>query len=562
MHCNLTNTLHQAQLISLMQLNQIRAFCSTAGVSSLEAIIALEIWDAHQLTDLLSHQFNLEVVSLQQFNYSSLCAELGLRELITRHRALPISKTETTLVIATTDPSRDEVEEEFRFATGLRTELVLANPLDILSAIKKTYGRVIDHQTVHPKEINAQELENLVEVSDGELNELDDLSQDNSPISRFINQVLLDAVRKEASDIHFEPYEECYRVRMRCDGLLIETLKPPHHLGRRLAARIKILSKLNIAERRLPQDGRMKLKLSEETAVNLRVSSLPTLWGEKLVLRLLDNNETPLNIDNLGYNDQQKQAYLKALNRPQGLILMTGPTGSGKTVSLYTGLELLNTVDVNIATAEDPIEINLSGINQLQVNAEIGLDFATALKAFLRQDPDVIMVGEIRDIETAEIAIKAAQTGHLVLSTLHTNSAAETLVRLANMGIQPFNIASSLSLIIAQRLARRLCAHCKQPYHPTPESISHFNLPTDIQLFQANPVGCHQCNNGYSGRVGIYEVMEINEQLSNAIVQSKSSEQIEEIARSQGMVTLSESGIEKWVAGITSYSELQRTLYL
>lgn len=562
MHCHLTNTLHQAQLISLVQADQIAAYCSHSGASTAEAIIALNILDANQLTTSLSQYFGLDIISLQQYNYSALCAELGLRELITQHQALPISKNDTTLVIAIIDPSNNDIEEEFSFATGLRAELALADPIEILSAIRKIYGRLIDNQTPPTKEINTQELEELVEISDDELNNLENLSQDNSPISCFINQILLDAVRKEASDIHFEPYEDYYRVRMRCDGMLIETLNPPHHLARRLAARIKILSKLNIAERRLPQDGRIKLKLNEDTAVNLRVSSLPTLWGEKMVLRLLDSNDVPLNIDNLGYSDKQKHAYLKALNRPQGLILMTGPTGSGKTVSLYTGLKILNTVDVNIATAEDPIEINLPGINQVQIKPDIGFDFSTALKAFLRQDPDVIMVGEIRDFETAEIAIKAAQTGHLVLSTLHTNSAAETLVRLSNMGIQSFHIASSLTLIIAQRLARRLCSYCKVPYHPAANSIAHFNLPQHTQLFEAHPRGCNHCNNGYSGRIGIYEVMEVNGQLPNAIVQHKSAEEIEKIACSQGMLTLSESGIEKWACGVTSYSELQRTLYL
>ncbi len=381
-------------------------------------------------------------------------------------------------------------------------------------------------------------------------------------MSRYINQILLDAVRKGASDIHFEPYEDSYRVRLRCDGILVEIQQPAHHLSRRLAARLKILSKLDIAERRLPQDGRIKLKIGTNTAIDMRVSTLPTLWGEKIVLRLLDSSEASLNIDALGYNDTQKQQYLNALHRPQGLILMTGPTGSGKTVSLYTGLKLLNTAEVNIATAEDPVEINLSGINQVQVQPQIGFGFAQALRAFLRQDPDIVMVGEIRDIETAEIAVKAAQTGHLVLSTLHTNSAAESVARLSNMGVEPFNIASSLSLIIAQRLARRLCNHCKIAYQVDHTQAIGLELTLGETLYRASSDGCSECNNGYVGRVGIYEVMSFTPTLSQAIAQGTSIQTLEQLARSEGMATLKESGLEKLRLGITSVSELQRVLYL
>ncbi|MCL4164251.1 UNVERIFIED_CONTAM: hypothetical protein GTU68_020682, partial [Idotea baltica] len=365
-------------------------------------------------------------------------------------------------------------------------------------------------------------------------------SQDDSPVSRFINQILVDAARKGASDIHFEPYEENYRVRLRCDGILVEIQQPASHLSRRLSARLKILAKLDIAERRLPQDGRIKLRLNDELAIDMRVSTLPTLWGEKIVLRLLDSSAANLDIDKLGYSEDQKALYLNALKRPQGMILMTGPTGSGKTVSLYTGLRVLNTTERNISTAEDPVEINLCGINQVQVTPKIGFGFAEALRSFLRQDPDVVMVGEIRDLETAEIAIKASQTGHLVLSTLHTNSAAETVTRLSHMGIEPFNLASSLSLIIAQRLARRLCDHCKA----------------------ATSQGCNECNQGYSGRVGIYEVMPFSDQLKNSLIDKPNALAIENLARREGMRTLQESGLDKLLEGTTSYQELQRVLYL
>ncbi|WP_256934067.1 type IV-A pilus assembly ATPase PilB, partial [Vibrio parahaemolyticus] len=410
------------------------------------------------------------------------------------------------------------------------------------------------------KEINQEELASLVDVGADEIDNIEDLSQDESPVSRYINQILLDAVRKGASDIHFEPYEKMYRVRLRCDGILIETQQPPNHLSRRLSARIKILSKLDIAERRLPQDGRIKLKLNQDTAIDMRVSTLPTLFGEKIVLRLLDSSSASLDIDKLGYSEQQKQLYLEALRRPQGMILMTGPTGSGKTVSLYTGLNILNKPEINISTAEDPVEINLSGINQVQVQPKIGFGFAEALRSFLRQDPDVVMVGEIRDLDTAEIAIKASQTGHLVLSTLHTNSAAETIIRLSNMGVESFNLASSLSLIIAQRLARKLCPYCKQPQEHTVQ-LQHLGIQTTDNIFRANPDGCNECTHGYSGRTGIYEVMRFDESLSEALIKGASVHELEKLAIANGMSTLQMSGIEKLKQGITSFSELQRVLY-
>lgn len=429
------------------------------------------------------------------------------------------------------------------------------------ASIRRLYGKTINDEAKQNKEISQDELASLVQLSDDELQSIEDLSKDESPVSRFINQVLLDAVRKGASDIHFEPYEDVYRIRLRCDGILVETHRPASHLSRRLAARIKILSKLDIAERRLPQDGRIKLRLNRDTAIDMRVSSLPTLWGEKIVLRLLDSSAANLNIDKLGYDEVQKQHYLDALKKPQGMILMTGPTGSGKTVSLYTGLRILNTSEINISTAEDPVEINLSGINQVQVQPKIGFGFSDALRSFLRQDPDVVMVGEIRDLETAEIAVKAAQTGHLVLSTLHTNSAAETVIRLANMGVEPFNLASSLSLIIAQRLARRLCSHCKIATTPSVTLQAQFNLSADETIYQANHLGCTECTGGYSGRVGIYEVMAFNDALAEAVMNKSSVAQIETIAKANGMSTLLDSGVQKLKQGVTSFAELQRVLY-
>ncbi|RBM59444.1 type IV-A pilus assembly ATPase PilB [Vibrio paracholerae] len=558
---NLVAILRQAELISATQEQAVVTQVSASGTSVPEALLGLGIFHAQELTEQLSHIFGLPATDLSRYDYAPLCQQLGLRELITRYDALPIAKQGNLLLLAVSDPTLLQAEEEFRFATGLQVELALADHRALQAAIRRLYGRSIQGAANQGKEISQDELANLVKVSDDELQSIEDLSQDDSPVSRFINQVLLDAVRKGASDIHFEPYENQYRIRLRCDGILVETQQPASHLSRRLAARIKILSKLDIAERRLPQDGRIKLRLSRDTAIDMRVSTLPTLWGEKIVLRLLDSSAANLDIDKLGYNPQQKQLYLNALKRPQGMILMTGPTGSGKTVSLYTGLRILNTSQINISTAEDPVEINLSGINQVQVQPKIGFGFAEALRSFLRQDPDVVMVGEIRDLETAEIALKAAQTGHLVLSTLHTNSAAETVIRLANMGVEPFNLASSLSLIIAQRLARRLCKHCKIAVRPSALLQSQFAFQPNEILYEANAAGCNECTGGYSGRVGIYEVMAFNTELAEAIMQRASIHQIERLAKANGMQTLQESGLEKLREGITSFAELQRVLY-
>ncbi|WP_420788407.1 type IV-A pilus assembly ATPase PilB [Vibrio alginolyticus] len=557
---NLSTVLRQAGILTFSQEESLLEQVKASGISMPEALLSSELLTSSELADHLSSLFSLNQPELSQYDYASLCQQLGLRELITRHNALPLHRTPSTLLLAVADPTNQQAEDDFRFATGLQVELVLANFRQLSAAIRRLYGRALGQEKSGLKEINQEELANLVDVGADEIDNIEDLSQDESPVSRYINQILLDAVRKGASDIHFEPYEKMYRVRLRCDGILIETQQPPSHLSRRLSARIKILSKLDIAERRLPQDGRIKLKLNQDTAIDMRVSTLPTLFGEKIVLRLLDSSSASLDIDKLGYSEQQKQLYLDALRRPQGMILMTGPTGSGKTVSLYTGLSILNKPEINISTAEDPVEINLSGINQVQVQPKIGFGFAEALRSFLRQDPDVVMVGEIRDLDTAEIAIKASQTGHLVLSTLHTNSAAETVIRLSNMGVESFNLASSLSLIIAQRLARKLCSHCKQSQELTVQ-LQHLGIQASDNIFKANPDGCNECTHGYSGRTGIYEVMRFDEFLSEALIKGASVHELEKLAIANGMSTLQMSGIEKLKQGITSFSELQRVLY-
>ncbi|EGQ8525893.1 TPA: type IV-A pilus assembly ATPase PilB [Vibrio parahaemolyticus] len=557
---NLSTILRQKGLLTFSQEESLIEQVKASGISMPEALLSSGLFTSSELAEHLSSLFGLNQPELSQYEYASLCQQLGLRELITRHNALPLHRTPSTLLLAVADPTNQQAEDDFRFATGLQVELVLADFRQLSAAIRRLYGRAIGQERSQLKEINQEELASLVDVGADEIDNIEDLSQDESPVSRYINQILLDAVRKGASDIHFEPYEKMYRVRLRCDGILIETQQPPNHLSRRLSARIKILSKLDIAERRLPQDGRIKLKLNQDTAIDMRVSTLPTLFGEKIVLRLLDSSSASLDIDKLGYSEQQKQLYLEALRRPQGMILMTGPTGSGKTVSLYTGLNILNKPEINISTAEDPVEINLSGINQVQVQPKIGFGFAEALRSFLRQDPDVVMVGEIRDLDTAEIAIKASQTGHLVLSTLHTNSAAETIIRLSNMGVESFNLASSLSLIIAQRLARKLCPYCKQPQEHTVQ-LQHLDIQTTDNIFKANPDGCNECTHGYSGRTGIYEVMRFDESLSEALIKGASVHELEKLAIANGMSTLQMSGIEKLKQGITSFSELQRVLY-
>ncbi|MCK4585985.1 MAG: type IV-A pilus assembly ATPase PilB, partial [Gammaproteobacteria bacterium] len=383
---------------------------------------------------------------------------------------------------------------------------------------------------------------------------------DDAPVVRFVNKVLLDAINNGSSDIHFEPYEKAFRVRYRKDGILKEVATPPVALARRIAARVKVLSRLDISERRVPQDGRMKMKLSKNRAIDFRVSTCPTLFGEKIVLRILDPTSAQLGIDALGYEEDQKELYMEALQLPQGMIIITGPTGSGKTVSLYTGLNILNTEDKNISTAEDPVEINLEGINQVNVQNKIGLTFSAALKAFLRQDPDIIMVGEIRDIETGEIAVKAAQTGHLVLSTMHTNDAPQSLSRMINMGIAPFNIASSVSLIIAQRLARRLCNNCKTPVDIPKEALLEEGFLEDevAALKVYKPVGCDQCDKGYKGRVGIYQVMPISDAMSRIIMEGGTAIDLADQAEKEGINDLRKSGLLKIKQGVTSLEEVNR----
>jgi type IV pilus assembly protein PilB len=476
-------------------------------------------------------------------------------KLIRKHHVLPLGKRGRTLYLGVVDPTDMQPVEDFEFSTGLHAELIVVE----YDKLHQMIDKVFDSKNTDTFSNTEWDLTSLGVEGNDDDDSLGTESEDQ-PIITFINKMLHDAVRKGASDLHFEPYEKSYRIRFRIDGILHEVASPPVALAGRLSARLKVMSKLDIAEKRVPQDGRIKLKLSQKKSIDFRVSSLPTLWGEKIVMRILDSDSAMLGIDILGYEEAQKKLYLNALEQPQGMILVTGPTGSGKTVSLYTGLNILNTEETNISTAEDPVEINLPGINQVQMNNKAGLTFPIALKAFLRQDPDVIMVGEIRDLETAEIAIKAAQTGHLVMSTLHTNSAPETLTRLLNMGVPAYNVASSVTLIIAQRLARRLCNHCKQPEHlPESELLRQGFTPQQIpnlKLFR--PVGCDYCTGGYKGRVGIYEVMPISATIAEKIMAGGNSLEIAQQAQAEGINNLRQSGLLKAAGGLTSLAEINR----
>lgn len=522
--------------------------------------------DSRTIARVASDEFGTPLFDLEALNRDAIPPKLINEKLIRKHHTLPLMRRGNRLFIALADPTDLHALDEIKFNTGISTEPVLVEADKLAQAIEKYLNASEESLGDTFAGLDGDDLENLdIEAVDEHAAPEDKggSEADEAPVVRFINKVLLDAIKMGASDIHFEPYEKSYRVRFRTDGILTEITRPPVNLAGRLAARLKVMSQMDISERRVPQDGRIKMKLSKNKAIDFRVNTLPTLFGEKIVLRILDANSAKLGIDALGYEDEQKKLYLDALAQSQGMILVTGPTGSGKTVSLYTGLNILNTAEVNISTAEDPVEINLEGINQVQMNTRVGLTFAEALRSFLRQDPDIIMVGEIRDLETAEIAIKAAQTGHLVLSTLHTNSAPETLTRLLNMGVPAFNVATSVSLIIAQRLARRLCSTCKKPATDIPDDIlkeegfEEIGIPREeFQLF--HPVGCPQCNKGYKGRVGVYEVVRITPEIANLIMEGGNSLQIARAAKSAGFNNLRISALRKVAMGLTSLEEANR----
>ena len=506
-----------------------------------------------------SKDFGVPLLNIEDFDLEHLPLELVSEKLIKRHHALPLYKRGNHLFLAIADPSKQLALDEIKFHTGLQTHCVLTEADKLYNVIEQALsaresavlGDYLDDTALDDLDITSGEEEHKDDGSDG---------TDDAPIVRFVNKILLDAIKQGASDVHFEPFENSYRIRFRVDGMLMEMANPPPNLANRIASRLKVMSQLDISERRVPQDGRFKMKLSKKNSIDFRVNTCPTIGGEKVVMRILDPTSVTLGMDALGFDPKQKEDFLKAIHQPQGMVLVTGPTGSGKTVTLYTALHILNVMEKNISTVEDPVEIKVSGINQVNINLKSGLDFPSALRSFLRQDPDIIMVGEIRDIDAGEIGIKAAQTGHLVLSTLHTNSAAETLTRLVNMGIAPFNIASSVSLIIAQRLGRRLCEYCKKVENIPAASLIDLGFKeeevNDLEIY--GPVGCEHCTKGYKGRIGLYEVMPISDDIGEIIMRGGTSLDVLKQAKAENFLTIRDSGIAKVKAGITSLEELGR----
>ncbi|MBD9485401.1 type IV-A pilus assembly ATPase PilB [Pseudomonas sp. PDM14] len=521
-------------------------------------LVQNRIASSRNIAEVAADQFGLPYFDLSSVDRESQPRDLVSEKLCRQHRVLPLHKRGNKLFIALSDPTNHQAVTDVQFSTGLSTEALLVEDDKLGDAIEKFF----DAGNSGMEDLGDVDLDGL------DVQAVDDDNEENgpggdaddAPVVRFVNKMLLDAIKGGSSDLHFEPYEKAYRVRFRTDGILHEVARPPIQLAPRLSARLKVMAGLDISERRKPQDGRIKMKISKSKSIDFRVNTLPTLWGEKIVMRILDPSSAQMGIDALGYEEEQKNLYMAALKQPQGMILVTGPTGSGKTVSLYTGLNILNTVDVNISTAEDPVEINLEGINQVNVNPKQGMDFTQALRAFLRQDPDIIMVGEIRDLDTASIAVKAAQTGHMVMSTLHTNSAAETLTRMRNMGVPSFNIATSVNLIIAQRLARKLCNSCKKEVEVPRETLVKEGFPeSKIGTFKLyGPVGCDNCKGGYKGRVGIYEVVKNTPNLQRIIMEEGNSIDIAVQMRKDGFNDLRASGLLKAIQGVTSLEEVNR----
>ena len=526
-------------------------------------LIEQALANGQQVAMAASAEFGVPLFDIDALDLAQAPIRLVSEKLITQHKALPLFKRGNRLYVGVTDPTNLHALDEIKFQTNHTVEPILVSEEQLGRIIERALAETSN--TIGDLGEDAEGLETL-DMEGGDLEESSSGvdatgGDDDAPIVKFVNKVLIDAIKRGASDIHFEPYESKYRVRLRMDGMLRTVASPPVKMTPRISSRLKVMSGLDIAERRVPQDGRIKLNLSKSKSIDFRVSTCPTLFGEKVVLRILDGSAAKLGIEKLGYEDDQKNLFLSAIEKPYGMVVVTGPTGSGKTVSLYTALNILNIEGRNISTVEDPVEIRVDGINQVQQNVKRGMTFAAALRSFLRQDPDVIMVGEIRDLETAEIAIKAAQTGHMVLSTLHTNDAPQTIARLMNMGIAPFNITSSLTLVIAQRLARRL-HDCKRPMAPMPaaallaEGFTQAEIDAKLQLFEA--VGCSGCNEGYKGRTGIYQVMPMSEDIQKIILAGGNALQIAEVARAAGIRDLRQSALLKAKNGITSLAEINR----
>ena len=558
----LTERLVIDQLVTPAGASEIAEVARSQSKTLIQELLDGNHIDSEALAAIVSEEYGVPLFNLTPMVHEHLPLDLVPQSLIRKHKALPLYRRGNRLFVAIADPTNTSALAEFKFATGIATDSVVVEQKQLLETISEVIAK---QDEVFDGDIAdfASAEDYIADLDVEEESEETDFTKlaDDAPVVKFVNKVLFDAIKQGASDIHFEPYEREYRVRVRSDGVLQEIVRPPKGLAPRLSARLKVMARLDISERRAPQDGRIQLKLSKNRSIDFRVSTLPTLFGEKIVLRILDPGSARMGVDALGYEADQKALYLEALAKPQGMILVTGPTGSGKTVSLYTGLDILNEPERNISTAEDPVEINMEGINQVHVNAKVGLDFAQVLRSFLRQDPDVLMVGEIRDLETAEIAIKAAQTGHLVLSTVHTNSAPETINRLLNMGVPAYNIASSLTLIIAQRLARRLCKYCAEPETSVPEAaLKELGFTDDILKTATinKPVGCKQCRKGYSGRVGVYEVVKVNKDIAGTILNGANVFELEKVVRAAGFYDLRTAALKKCAAGIISLEEVNR----
>jgi type IV pilus assembly protein PilB len=531
----------------------------TAQSSLVHYLVANNLVAAKDIATTSAHLFGMPLLDLDALQIDTGIVKIVDEKLLIKHRLIPLSKRGRRLYIGTSDPSNLLGIDEVRFSTALQVEPVVVEDDKLTSILTKALDQISSATLRVDEDIDLDNLDvtGAYEISEAALAESEDV--EDAPIVRFVNKIMLDAIKKGASDIHFEPYEKSFRIRQRVDGFLKEVAQPPVHLTQKISSRIKVMARLDIAERRVPQDGRIKMRLSRNRSIDFRVSTCPTIFGEKTVMRILDSSSALLGIDSLGYEPFQKELYLKYLRKPQGMILVTGPTGSGKTVSLYTGLNILNVEDTNISTAEDPAEIILPGVNQVNVNPKVGLTFASALRAFLRQDPDVIMVGEVRDLETAEIALKAAQTGHLVLSTLHTNDAPQTLTRLIDMGVKPYAIATSVSLIIAQRLARRLCPNCKVLRDIPNDALVKEGFTADeigegLKIY--GPGGCPSCNDGYKGRLGLYQVMPVSEEIGRIIMDGGNAISISDQARAEGVLDLRSAGLRKVKAGLTSLEEV------
>ncbi len=549
------------KLISLQQLRQAQEEQRKNGSNLGYALAKLGYISDGEITNFLSSQYRVPAVNLDEYEMDPELVKLVSREVCEKHKIVPLSRSGAALVVAMADPTNLHAIDDIKFLTGFNVEPVVASETGIIAAIERAYntGAATNYDDML-SEFAEEEVEFSVDGDDINLMELEKQAE-GAPVVRLVNAILLNAIKKGASDIHVEPYEKKLRVRYRIDGVLMEEMQPPIKLKNAIASRLKIMSSLDIAERRLPQDGRIKLKMGKGKEMDFRVSVLPTIWGEKIVLRLLDKGNLQLDMSKLGFDPKPLEDFLWAINQPWGMVLVTGPTGSGKTTTLYSALSDLNKVGTNVSTAEDPVEYNLHGINQVQMHDEIGLNFAMALRSFLRQDPDIIMVGEVRDFETAEIAVKAALTGHMVLSTLHTNDAPSTISRLLNMGVEPFLITASVNLVLAQRLARKICNECKAPFKADPQVLLEFGF-TEQQVASAQLMkgtGCKNCNgSGYRGRVAIYEVMRFSEQLKEMVLQGASTAELKAAAVKNGMSSLRMSGIAKVLAGVTTTEEIGR----